>query len=272
MGSNRLCGSEDDDRSTADSMSTMLKRSPRPRSRALFGHVQRGPCGPSSARLRPPRPGNRRRGRRTTRLLPRLRPDPGEVPSAEGDDGGAAGGLTYHSDHKRRINPGPSRERPHTAKGVRPVSKKASATTAERLRAELVQLDRDIQGVRGTLQSMRVRRTRIRRIRFSLSRENIFPGHGVRRFFDAFAPGSWRRRRRPSVGDPTCLSWAGAASGPEGRRRAAPNTHSDSGGPAPRSKAAVPGDKPRPVPIRVRSPRRGQSKNGGLISDKGEAS
>ena len=43
------------------------------------------------------------------------------------------------------------------------------------------------------------------------------------------------------------------------QRRAAPNTHADSGGPAPWSKAAVPGNTPRPVPILIRSPLRGQS-------------
>jgi hypothetical protein len=75
-----------------------------------------------------------------------------------------------------------------------------------------------------------------------------------------------------AVGDPAWLSKAGATPGPAGQGRAAPNTHEDSGGPAPRSKAAEPGNKPRPVPIRIRSRSRGRSKNGGLISTKGEAS
>ena len=52
--------------------------------------------------------------------------------------------------------------------------------------------------------------------------------------------------------------------GPRGPRRAAPNTHADSGGPAPQSKAAVPGAAPRPVPILMRSRSRGQSKCGRL--------
>src|SRR5262249_24505157 len=42
------------------------------------------------------------------------------------------------------------------------------------------------------------------------------------------------------------------------------NTHADSGGPAPQSGAAVPGSVPRPVPIRIRSRRRGHSKSDGL--------
>src|SRR5262245_52889591 len=50
------------------------------------------------------------------------------------------------------------------------------------------------------------------------------------------------------------------------RRRAAPNTHADSGGPAPQSRAAVPGSAPWPVPILVRSRLRGHSKCDGLTS------
>src|SRR5262249_21676977 len=48
-------------------------------------------------------------------------------------------------------------------------------------------------------------------------------------------------------------------SGPTATRRAAPNTHADSGGPAPQSRAAVPGTVPRPVPILIRSQLRGHS-------------
>src|SRR5262245_66476014 len=65
---------------------------------------------------------------------------------------------------------------------------------------------------------------------------------------------------------PGLLSAAGAALGPQATRRAAPNTHADSGGPAPQSKAAVPGTVSRPVPMRVRSRPRGQSKCDGLTS------
>src|SRR5262245_46460483 len=65
--------------------------------------------------------------------------------------------------------------------------------------------------------------------------------------------------RRPGL-----LSAADAAPGPAGHGRAAPNTHADSGGPAPRSGAAVPGTVPRPVPILIRSRPRGHSKVGGL--------
>jgi hypothetical protein len=53
---------------------------------------------------------------------------------------------------------------------------------------------------------------------------------------------------------------------PAGRGRAAPNTHADSGGPAPQGQAAVPGAVSRPVPILIRSRPRGPSKTGGLIS------
>jgi hypothetical protein len=59
---------------------------------------------------------------------------------------------------------------------------------------------------------------------------------------------------------------------PAGRGRAAPNTHADSGGPAPQGQAAVPGVESRPVPIRIRSRLRGHSKSGGLTSPRGGAS
>lgn len=51
--------------------------------------------------------------------------------------------------------------------------------------------------------------------------------------------------------------------------RTAPNTQADSGGPALRSRAAVPGSVPRPVPILVRSQRRGHSKAAGSPSEEG---
>src|SRR5262249_36224925 len=54
-----------------------------------------------------------------------------------------------------------------------------------------------------------------------------------------------------------------------GHGRAAPNTHADSGGPAPRRTAAAPGTAPRPVPIRVRSRLRGHSKGDGLSAASG---
>jgi hypothetical protein len=75
------------------------------------------------------------------------------------------------------------------------------------------------------------------------------------------------RPRRPDF-----LAAAGATPGPQGQRRAAPHSHADSGGPAPRGPAAVPGNKPRPVPILVRSHARGHSKGGGLTSAEGGAS
>jgi hypothetical protein len=55
-------------------------------------------------------------------------------------------------------------------------------------------------------------------------------------------------------------------SGPLGQRRAAPNTHADSGGPVPQNRAAVPGTTPWPVPILVRSRLRGHSKAAGSPS------
>jgi hypothetical protein len=44
-------------------------------------------------------------------------------------------------------------------------------------------------------------------------------------------------------------------------RRTAPNTHADCGGPASQGRAAVPGNLPWPVPIRIRSRHRGHSKS-----------
>src|SRR5262245_4595515 len=61
-------------------------------------------------------------------------------------------------------------------------------------------------------------------------------------------------------------------SGPQATRRAAPNTHADSGGPTPQSRAAVPGSVSRPVPILVRSRLRGHSKFDGLTSAGGGSS
>jgi hypothetical protein len=59
-----------------------------------------------------------------------------------------------------------------------------------------------------------MRRTRIR---FSLSRENIFHGRGVFGVsLTPFAPGSWQRRRRPSVGDPAVSIQGGRDSRPLG--------------------------------------------------------
>ena len=70
-----------------------------------------------------------------------------------------------------------------------------------------------------------------------------------------FCVGSWVTAtvaagtgRRPDL-----LSAADAAPDPTATARAAPNTHADSGGPAPQNRAAVPGSAPRPVPILVRS-------------------
>src|SRR5262249_22579864 len=88
------------------------------------------------------------------------------------------------------------------------------------------------------------RQSRRTLIRLSKSRGNIVPGHGERRSFYAFTPGSRQRWRGQSRGDPACLALAGATPGPQGRGRAAPNTHADSGGPAPRGQAAVPGTSP----------------------------
>src|SRR5262249_13668900 len=47
---------------------------------------------------------------------------------------------------------------------------------------------------------------------------------------------------------------------PAGQGRTAPNPQADSGGPTPRTRAAVPGATPRPVPIPIRSRLRGHSK------------
>jgi len=58
---------------------------------------------------------------------------------------------------------------------------------------------------------------------------------------------------------------------PNGRGRAAPNTHADSGGPTRQGRAAVPGTAPQPVPIRIRSRRRGHSKVRRALSPKGES-
>jgi hypothetical protein len=65
------------------------------------------------------------------------------------------------------------------------------------------------------------------------------------------------------------LSAADAALSLPCKGRAAPNTHADSGGPAPQNRAAVPGTVSRPVPILVRSRLRGHSKYGGLTSASG---
>src|SRR5215831_7248814 len=69
--------------------------------------------------------------------------------------------------------------------------------------------------------------------------------------------------------DPAWLSRAGVGSEPWGPRRAAPNAHADSGGPAPQGQTAVPGTAPRPVPIRIRSRVRGHSKVRRALSLKG---
>ena len=102
------------------------------------------------------------------------------------------------------------------------------------------------------------------RIRFSLSRDNNFHGHGVSAFSGRLflrGQGSGGEGHRSATR--LVLSQADAAPGPEGRGRAAPNTHADSGGPAPRGQAAVPGNKPRPVPILIRSRSRGHSRAAG---------
>ncbi len=102
-------------------------------------------------------------------------------------------------------------------------------------------------------------------IRFSLSRENIIPGHGdFGVSLTPCSPGSQQRRRRPSVNGPAWISQTAAAPGPSGLRRTAPNTHTDSGGLTSQGRAAVPRTAPRPVPIPVGSRSRGHSKDGGL--------
>src|SRR5437764_10096187 len=63
---------------------------------------------------------------------------------------------------------------------------------------------------------------------------------------------------------PDLLSAADAARSFQGKGRAAPNTHADSGGPAPQNRAAVPGTVSWPVPILIRSRLRGHSKCDGL--------
>src|SRR5271170_7472904 len=81
-------------------------------------------------------------------------------------------------------------------------------------------------------------------------------------FLTPFSPGCSSGAEATSP-RPGLLSVADAAPGPTGHRRAAPNTHADSGGPPPQSRAAVPGAVSRPVPILIRSRLRGQSKTTG---------
>jgi hypothetical protein len=81
-------------------------------------------------------------------------------------------------------------------------------------------------------------------------------------FLTPFSPGCSSGAEATSP-RPGLLSVADAAPGPTGHRRAAPNTHADSGGPTPQSRAAVPGTVSRPVPILIRSRLRGQSKTTG---------
>src|SRR5262249_18285183 len=51
-------------------------------------------------------------------------------------------------------------------------------------------------------------------------------------------------------------------------RRTAPNTHADCGGSASKGQAAVPGNLPWPVPILIRSRRRGHSKATGSLRER----
>jgi hypothetical protein len=69
--------------------------------------------------------------------------------------------------------------------------------------------------------------------------------------------------RRPGL-----LSAAGATLGPEGRRRAAPNTHADSGSPASQGRAAVPGNKPPAGPDTHSFPAPWPFNSGGLSSSR----
>jgi hypothetical protein len=104
-----------------------------------------------------------------------------------------------------------------------------------------------------------------------VKRKNFPRPRGAAFFWTPFLQGQGKRGevvpRRPGF-----LSGADATPDRAGPGRAAPNTPADSGGPVPQSRAAVPGNKPRPVPIRSRSRLRGQSKFDGLTSSRGGSS
>ena len=85
---------------------------------------------------------------------------------------------------------------------------------------------------------------------------------GMAFFLTPFSPGCSRRWRGLPLADPTG-SLLQARLLAQGHRRTAPNTHADSGGPAPQSRAPVPGTVSWPVPILVRARLRGQSKAAG---------
>ena len=101
------------------------------------------------------------------------------------------------------------------------------------------------------------RRERMRRtvIRLLVSSKNIFHGNGnQRRFFlpdfrTRVAAAAEFRPRRSDFGYPRLV------------RRTAPNSHADSGGTTPKGRAAVPGNLPWPVPIRMRAQLRRHSKS-----------
>src|SRR6266545_5598254 len=88
------------------------------------------------------------------------------------------------------------------------------------------------------------RKARSTLIRLSVSRENNVHGPGERRFSGRLVLQVAAGGGEVSPWRPGLLSVADTTPGHEGPRRAAPNTHADSGGPAPQSRAAAFGRSP----------------------------
>src|SRR5262249_37419595 len=115
------------------------------------------------------------------------------------------------------------------------------------------------------------RRTRRTLIRLSKSREHIFHGHrGKGVFLDAFSPRSRRQWGGHGLGDPAY--YLGQARLPARPAADEPPPTLIRTPAAPRARRARRSRAPRPVPMLVRAPARGQSSSGGLISPQGEAS
>jgi hypothetical protein len=107
-------------------------------------------------------------------------------------------------------------------------------------------------------------------IRLLVSSKNIFHGNGNRRRFLAGCP------NEGSCGGEGISSairlaypWRTRHTFGPRPRRTAPNTHTDSGGPDQKGRAAVPGNLPRQVPIPMRSQHRRHSKKRLAHSPKG---
>jgi len=106
-------------------------------------------------------------------------------------------------------------------------------------------------------------------IRLLVSSKNIFHGNGNRRRFLAGCP------NEGSCGGEGISSairlaypWRTRHTFGPRPRRTAPNTHTDSGGPDQKGRAAVPGNLPRQVPIPMRSQHRRHSKSDWLTPQK----